>query len=226
MKKRPFVILNMFSSIDGRITTGPDRNVSEWTELNIDGEANQIAHQLFDDLDCDGIISGSETLEVFRRHSVKLSKEMYWPQKSKAYIVFDGRGRIEWAQSEGVLVVTKENVADTYLDQLNDKRIPYVLAGRGDKIDLKKSLEVLYDKGFRRLGLSGGGKINGAFLRQQLIDEISIIYAPVAVGGHRTPTLFDCDDLTNVEFLTRLELIQTKPLSTGAIFAHYKVKSL
>ncbi|WP_159462053.1 hypothetical protein [Salirhabdus sp. Marseille-P4669] len=29
---RPKVILNVFSSVDGKITTAPNRNVSEWTK--------------------------------------------------------------------------------------------------------------------------------------------------------------------------------------------------
>ncbi|XEC96138.1 RibD family protein [Paenibacillus tarimensis] len=220
---RPYVIMNMFSSIDGRITTSPDRNVSEWAELSLDGDANRLTHELFDELDCDGLISGSETIVVFGRHDVKLTKEIIWPQKSKAFIVFDGRGRIEWTEPQGLLVVTRENVAESYIEQLKNKNIPYVSAGNGENIDIEKALEKLYELGFRRIGLTGGGVINGAFLRKRLIDEISIIYAPVIVGGRRTPTLFDCDDLTGPEYLTRLELLKTKQLGNGTIWAHYKV---
>jgi riboflavin biosynthesis pyrimidine reductase len=93
---KPEVILNIFSSIDGKITTAPGKNVAEWTAAGIDGEANEITHQLYDDLDCDGLVSGSESLIVWGKDWVELDKPIYVPQKSKAYIVFDGKGRINW----------------------------------------------------------------------------------------------------------------------------------
>jgi riboflavin biosynthesis pyrimidine reductase len=39
--------------------------------------------------------------------------------------------------------------------------------------------------------LEGGGKINGGFLRAGLIDEVSLLVAPVADGRIGTPTTFD-----------------------------------
>jgi riboflavin biosynthesis pyrimidine reductase len=39
--------------------------------------------------------------------------------------------------------------------------------------------------------LEGGGGINGSFLRAGLIDEVSLLLAPVADGRIGTPALFD-----------------------------------
>lgn len=47
----------MSSSLDGRITTAPDRNVTEWTAVGIDGDAHEVTNQLYDELECDGLIS-------------------------------------------------------------------------------------------------------------------------------------------------------------------------
>jgi riboflavin biosynthesis pyrimidine reductase len=98
---KPEVILNIFSSIDGKITTAPGKNVAGWTAAGIDGEANEITHQLYDDLDCDGLVSGSESLIVWGKDWVELDKPIYVPQKSKAYIVFDGKGRIIGIKQKG-----------------------------------------------------------------------------------------------------------------------------
>jgi 2,5-diamino-6-(ribosylamino)-4(3H)-pyrimidinone 5'-phosphate reductase len=221
---RPQVILNIFSSIDGRLTTAPNRNVSEWTALRIDENANDITHKLYDDLECDGLVSGSESLIVWGNHTVELKDPVYWPKKSKAYIVFDGRGRINWTQSNDLIVVTKENVSAEYIKQLEMKKIRYITAGSNDHIDLPAALERLHELGFRRLGLSGGGRINGAFLRQGLIDEFSIIIAPVAIGGIKTPTIFDCSDLTEVTGITELELIKSEVIDNKLIWMYYKKK--
>ena len=39
--------------------------------------------------------------------------------------------------------------------------------------------------------LEGGGGINGAMLRDGLVDEVSVLVAPVADGSLGTPSLFD-----------------------------------
>ena len=58
--------------------------------------------------------------------------------------------------------------------------------------DLKKTLEKLRSHfGIETLLLEGGGKINGSFLASDLIDEVSVLVAPVADGSVGTPTLFD-----------------------------------
>jgi riboflavin biosynthesis pyrimidine reductase len=136
MLNRPEVIVNVFSSIDGKLTTAPGNNVMEWTAAGIDGGANEITHRLYDELECDGLVSGSESLIVWGKDWVELDQPIYEPQKSKAYIVFDGKGRIDWYQTEGLLVVTKEDVSDSYIQQLNEKGIQYITAGRGEYIDL------------------------------------------------------------------------------------------
>ena len=207
------------------MTTARNRNVSEWTKQGIDGDAHDLTHRLYDDLNCDGLISGSETLMVYGKHWVDLEKTMYEPQHSKAYIVFDGRGRIDWYQTEGLLVVTREDVSSDYITQLQDKGIDYIQAGRGHHIDLPQALQKLYKKGFRKLGISGGGGMNGAFLRDGLIDEISIVLSPLAIGGRSTPAIFDCEELSSVDEATELKLLESNPIGNqGAVWLHYQVK--
>ena len=41
--------------------------------------------------------------------------------------------------------------------------------------------------------LEGGGRINGGMLRAGLIDEVSVLVAPVVDGRIGTPALFDVD---------------------------------
>ncbi|MBL0386825.1 hypothetical protein JJB07_09180 [Tumebacillus sp. ITR2] len=111
MKYRPKIIAVLFSSIDGRITTGPGRNVYEWTAEGFDGGANDIVHRLMDELECDGIISGSEAFFVFGNHYIEPKEMHYQPKAMKNFIAFDGRGRVDWAFIDGLTVVTREDVA-------------------------------------------------------------------------------------------------------------------
>ncbi|KHE72446.1 hypothetical protein LD39_04500 [Halobacillus sp. BBL2006] len=67
--------------------------------------------------------------------------------------------------------------------------------------------------------------MNGAFLKAVLIDEISLILAPLAVGGKETPSLLNCENLGSLNEVTSLELMKTKPVGDkGAVWLHYRVK--
>lgn len=221
---RPEVILNVFSSLDGRITTAPGRNVVEWTASSIDGDANRLAHEFYDKLGCDSLIGGSESIMVYGRHWIELADPVPMPKAMETFVVVDGRGRINWAYTKGLIVITREDVGPTYLKQLNDKGIRYIQSGAGTNVDLSEALEGLYQCGIRRIGLTGGGVLNGAFLRAGLIDEVSIFVSPLVVGGRTTPTLFDCENAADLDDLMRLELIETAPVGGGTIWAHYHVR--
>lgn len=223
MMLRPKVVVIMMASVDGKIATAPGRNVTEWAAMGIDGGANEAAHRLSDDLDCDGLVSGSDSVLVYGNHPVQLSQPLYWPQKSRAYIVFDGKGRIEWAQSTGLMVITRCDVSEVYLDQLRAKQIDFIQVGRGDHVDLQLALDALYQRGFRKLALMGGGTLNGAFLRSGFVDEISILIAPCVVGGTSTPSTFDCPDLMTSSDISRTKLLNIRQMEQGVAWLHYQV---
>lgn len=54
---------------------------------------------------------------------------------------------------------------------------------------------------------SAGGRLGGALLRQQMVDEIDVELLPWAVGGRGTFHLFDAAPLAPGEWPTRLELL-------------------
>jgi len=73
------------------------------------------------------------------------------------------------------------------------------------------------EKGFERLLIIGGGKINGAFLKARLIDDIYLSVHPKILGeGIR---LF-----ANGEHDIDLELISTRQLEQGLVQLHYALK--
>lgn len=46
----------------------------------------------------------------------------------------------------------------------------------------------------------------------------------LAIGRKNTPSVFDCDDLIDMGGVTRLELLNMKPVGQGAVSLHYKVQ--
>ena len=67
--------------------------------------------------------------------------------------------------------------------------------------------------------LEGGGHINGSMLRAGLIDEVSVLLAPVVDGRTGTPALFD-----EHEGLPRgLTLAEATPLRHDVLWLRYRV---
>jgi 2,5-diamino-6-(ribosylamino)-4(3H)-pyrimidinone 5'-phosphate reductase len=110
-------------------------------------------------------------------------------------IAVDARGKLVWASGQvagdHIVAVLSERVSDEYLATLRERGVSYLLAGRDD-VDLAVALHKIGERlGVRTLMLEGGGGINGSFLRAGLVDEVSVLIAPVADGRVGTPALFD-----------------------------------
>ena len=83
-------------------------------------------------------------------------------------------------------------MSDDYLTTLRERGVSYLLAGREEEIDLSLALEKIGARlDVRALMLEGGGAINGSFMRAGLIDEVSLLVAPVADGRVGAAALFD-----------------------------------
>ena len=76
-----------------------------------------------------------------------------------------------------------EQVSNNYLSYLRGLDILYIFAGE-QQIDCKLLLHKLKTLfGIQKLMISGGGLTNWSFIQENLIDELSLVIAPVADGG-------------------------------------------
>ena len=78
-----------------------------------------------------------------------------------------------------------------------------------------------------RLTIQSGGNLNGLFLRNNLIDYVNIVIAPLLVGGKDVSTLIDGEAISNSEELNKLkalELIECNHLDNSYVKLKYKVK--
>lgn len=61
----------------------------------------------------------------------------------------------------------------------------YVIAGK-ETLDCPQLLHELKTRfGIERLMIAGGGYVNGSLLQAGLVDEVSMVLAPVAAGNTR-----------------------------------------
>jgi 2,5-diamino-6-(ribosylamino)-4(3H)-pyrimidinone 5'-phosphate reductase len=127
-----------------------------------------------------------------------------WPLASEGrrqyelvHASYEPGGRRAWESSDidgdHVVAILSERVSDEYLAFLRERGVSYLLAGARD-VDLPLALGKIGVRfGVRTLMLEGGGRINGAMLRAGLIDEVSLLVAPVADGRIATPALLDIE---------------------------------
>ncbi|RUT36127.1 bifunctional diaminohydroxyphosphoribosylaminopyrimidine deaminase/5-amino-6-(5-phosphoribosylamino)uracil reductase RibD [Paenibacillus zeisoli] len=67
--------------------------------------------------------------------------------------------------------------------ELEAKGIQVLSCGEGPKVDLSLALSLLGKEGISSILVEGGGRINGSFIQQQLVDEVALFFAPKLIGG-------------------------------------------
>jgi len=71
-----------------------------------------------------------------------------------------------------------------------------------------------------------GGDLNAVFLREGLIDKVSVVVVPILIGGKDASTLVDGASLKSVKELSKvraLKLVSVKKLKSSYINLKYKV---
>jgi 2,5-diamino-6-(ribosylamino)-4(3H)-pyrimidinone 5'-phosphate reductase len=230
--RRPRVICHMMSSVDGRIVPG------DWP---ISAEARRHYELVHATYDADGWICGRVTMEPFaksvrsdaevaREHvrESRASREDFIAEGSHDSFAFaiDASGRLAWESSDidgdHVVAILSERVSEEYLDFLRERGVSYILAGARE-IDLPAALDRIGERfGVRTLMLEGGGRINGGMLRAGLIDEVSVLVAPVVDARIGTPALFDLDVSDEVA-PQRLVLEQVEQRADDVLWLRYRV---
>ena len=144
-------------------------------------------------------------------------------------VAVDTKGKLNWKDSTiydedpgydkcHVIEVLCENVKDEYLAFLRDKGISYVFAGESE-LDLQTALKKLKNSfGIDKLLLEGGGIIGGKFAKDNAIDELSFVTAPVIEGGNAQSVF--ADNFT-ADTIRDFKPIETEADGHGCVWVRY-----
>ena len=117
-------------------------------------------------------------------------------------VSFDPKGKLGWKNSKiidedpgyddaQIIEVLTEQADSRYLAYLQSMYIPYIFAGKTE-IDVKIALEKLKTlMGINSILLEGGSIVNGYFQRADVIDEISLVVAPIVADAEDKPLFMD-----------------------------------
>ncbi len=224
-RERPYVVCHMVPSVDGRIVT------ERWNlPRSLLSEYERTAATFAADAWIIGRVSmepyaGRAPLPRAPRRPFPRTDFVARADATSYAIAIDPSGKLRWESSavdgEHFVTVLTGRVPDRHLALLRSKGVSYVFGGR-TRVDLRTVLRKLRARfGIRTLLLEGGGKINGSFLAADLVDELSVLFAPVADGSVGTPTLFDAPEATGPARRLRLRSVERR--RGDLLWARYRV---
>ncbi len=217
---RAKVILHMYTTMDGKIET----SIPSYPDCD---EAGEIYDRFtFDRSKAWGC--GSRTFEYLSAQGVDLHKSEPRPlgvdefRKADRYcFAFDRKGRLFFQEafndyggekSHFVSVLT-EKVDPRFLGYLHQKGISYLFAGKED-FDPRLFLAKVKEQGIDTFLLCGGPEINSVFLKEDLVDEISLVICPGIQGGRKELTFVGTEDVSLFPKFFHVEKAEVLPGDT------------
>lgn len=150
-----------------------------------------------------------------RREDRKRAEKDEYPMR----IVVDSSARtpidaeiLNKGSGKRIIAVSKRAIiAD--VDRLSEKA-EIIVCGR-EEVDLKNLLDLLWQRGVKRLMVEGGATLNWSLVSQGLVDEIYIYIGNMIIGGEHAPTLVDGTGF--VTDMAKLELLSVEKMDKGII---------
>jgi riboflavin-specific deaminase-like protein len=193
---RPFVLVNMAMTADGKIATA-NRAVSSF------GSAYDHRHLLELRATTDAVMAGARTVDStginlgpgparYRRLRLKNRLSEY-----NLRVIVSGSGSLN-PEAEvfkhrfsPILILTTQRASPVKLRRLRAVADEVKVFGRRE-INFCEALAWLRDQwGVKRLLCEGGGGLNDALFRAGLVDELHLTICPTIFGGRNAPTISD-----------------------------------
>lgn len=228
---RPYVICHMTLSLDSKVTGSflctpeCESATTLYYQINRDWGADAFACGR---ITMEGSFTGGwypdldkyETTRSFADHPGDAGGGFY-------AIAFDPHGRLGWQSNRiidadgdpgydkaRIIEVLTHQADGRYLTYLHTMGIPYLFAGETE-LDIAEGLRKLKAYfGIETLLLEGGSILNGAFQRAGVIDELSLVVAPIVAQAGDKPLFMD-------SVLEQYQLAEVKN-QDGVLWLNYK----
>lgn len=203
---RPYVFINMVTTIDGKIITGGRDEAVQDLGSAVDHATMHATEEA-----ADGIIIGSTT--------IKATPRMNLPAKLKRYCV-TGKGGLDPGHdyfataSEGAWLVMPASSPDP------GPEFQTIRAG-GDHLDPREALRIIrQDHGVRHLLCEGGAELNATLLRHDLVDELFWTIAPKIKLGRDLPNYAGGEPLPRADVM-RFSILDSR-VAGDEVFMRYR----
>lgn len=227
MNELPITTLFMLMSVDGKISTGStDERDFDKDLPNVSGVKDGLAqyYKLEEETDLFSFNTGRVMAKVGwneEKSDIKHLPVSFIVVDNKPHLTKTGVSNLLQHAEKLYLVTTNIKHPAKEITDANLEVICYE-----DKIDFCDLLQKLKSLGVDRLTIQSGGEMNAVLARAGLINFVSLVVAPVLVGGKATPTLIDGKSLETVDdlkLLKPLELISADVLEDSYLHLKYKI---
>lgn len=230
---RPINTLFMLSSLDGKISTGDTDIMDVDSDFPTITGVKEGLHQYYDI---------EKTTDFFSLNSGRVFAKIGFNEKTDeptripvTFVVIDNKPHLNESgiryvckKGEKLILITtnSDHPAFNIEDELNNLEIL--------KYDSEINFDNMFTKlkevyGAKRVTIQSGGTLNAEFIRNGLIDYISLVIAPVMIGGRDTSSLMDGESLHSKDELLKLKplkLQSVKKLDNSYLHLIYKVLNL
>lgn len=227
--ERPITTLFMLESLDGKINSGNSDNLDadkDWCQIE---GVKEGLHQYYE-IEATTDYYSLNTGRVMAKIGVNDRKE-YHEKVDISFIIIDNKPHLNehgidylcnWVEKLILVTTNKNHIAFSLKEKYENLDILYY-----EVLDLKTLLTDMKQKyNAEKITIQSGGNLNGKFLREDLIDYVNIVIAPLLVGGRDTSTLIDGDAISTVNELNKLkalQLIECNKLEDSYIQLKYKI---
>jgi diaminohydroxyphosphoribosylaminopyrimidine deaminase/5-amino-6-(5-phosphoribosylamino)uracil reductase len=218
--KRPFVLLKVAASLDGKIATVTGE--SRW----ITNERSRLlVHQLRDQVD--GVMVGINT--VLRDDPLLTTRLPGGGGRDPIRIIVDTRLRMPCEARVLTASTTACTLIATTPEAPREKRLQLeaagaqvlIIEGEGPGVPLRPLMEQLGSMQVTSILLEGGGELHSSALRAGIVDKVWYFLAPKLIGGRAAPPAIGGEGFARLEEAVTLERMQVRQLGDDLLIEGY-----
>lgn len=227
MSELPKTTLFMLMSVDGKISTGIG------TERDFDKDFPRIV-EISDGLG--QYYELEQETDLFSLNTGKVMAKVGWNEKKNdieklpvSFIIIDNKPHLTEQgvanlikRTKRLYIVTTNRNHPARKNPSADIEVNY----NEDGIDFERLFKDLKAEGVDNLTVQSGGELNALLMRKGLINRVSLVVAPVMVGGKDTPSLIDgpsFQTFTQLQWLSKLKLVKADVLKHSYLHLMYEV---
>ncbi len=219
----------MLVSVDGKISTGSNDERDFDKDLHEIGGVKEGLQQYYD---------LEQQTDLCSFNSGRVMEKVGWNDTKDSiqkipvdFVIVDNKPHLSELGVNNLLARTRK----LYLVTTNKKHPAIEVSDPNlevityeDAVDFGDLFAKLSERGVGKMTVQSGGELNAVLIRSGLIDYVSLVFAPLFVGGKDTTSLVDGRSIESEEDLKMLKsmtLLETKPLNNSFLHLRYKVNN-
>ncbi len=219
---RPHVHVNVAMSADGKLSTRERRQVrisgpADFSRVDrIKAESDAVMVGI-------GTVLADDPSLTVKSPDLRALRIARGVSGDPVRIVVDSMARISPDASilhkgEGERIVACSELADPHRMAVLGKYATVLVAGH-DRVDLTRLLNLLFQRGIRRVMVEGGGTLIAGLFSENLVDELTCFVGNMIIGGRDAPTLADGPGFTDEKTFVRLILSGMEQVDDGILIS-------